>query len=311
MRGVAFRSLTEAIDTTNSHGAFLFNLFGTLAEYERVLITERVNAGLAAARRRGRKGGRPPTIDTEKVEQILAALEAGASKASVCRTFKVPRSTLIDTLRRTGWTGPGKEDEPAPQFESGCDRWPSSTRSRAPFCSTHPMFMKRPSRAMRCPLRTSLSPGRIADRIIVWVLPSNSPWCVISVVRSALGSSASGSRLRCRRPVGHRRCGVRTLCPAGGNPSRTYAGDCRRTGSPARPGERLSIPDHRGGTRGSRYRTRRADHQGRDRSPEGEEAARSCAGTADTSGDGGPGGSATTGLSRLDPGHGATVHRGA
>ena len=114
MRGVAFRSLTEAIDTTNSHGAFLFNLFGTLAEYERVLITERVNAGLAAARRRGRKGGRPPTIDTEKVEQILAALEAGASKASVCRTFKVPRSTLIDTLRRTGWTGPGKEDEPAP-----------------------------------------------------------------------------------------------------------------------------------------------------------------------------------------------------
>ena len=85
MRGVAFRSLTEAIDTTNSHGAFLFNLFG-----------------------------RPPTIDTEKVEQILAALEAGASKASVCRTFKVPRSTLIDTLRRTGWTGPGKEDEPAP-----------------------------------------------------------------------------------------------------------------------------------------------------------------------------------------------------
>lgn len=56
-RGVAFRSLTEAIDTTNSHGAFLFNLFGSLAEYERVLITERVNAGLAAARRRGRKGG--------------------------------------------------------------------------------------------------------------------------------------------------------------------------------------------------------------------------------------------------------------
>ena len=113
-RGVAFRSLTEAIDTTNSHGTFLFNLFGTLAEYERVLITERVNAGLAAARRRGRKGGRPPTIDTEKVEQIQAALEAGASKASVCRTFKVPRSTLIDTLRRTGWTGPGKEDAPAP-----------------------------------------------------------------------------------------------------------------------------------------------------------------------------------------------------
>jgi len=106
-RGVAFRSLTEAIDTTTAHGAFLFNLFGSLAEYERALIRERVAAGLAAARRRGRKGGRPPAIDPEKVEQIIAALEGGASKASVCRTFQVPRSTLIDTLERVGWTGAG------------------------------------------------------------------------------------------------------------------------------------------------------------------------------------------------------------
>lgn len=111
-RGVAFRSLTEAIDTTSVHGSFLFNLFGTLAEYERALITERVNAGLAAARRRGRKGGRPPSIDAERVDQILAALEAGTSKASVCRSFKVPRSTLIDMLKRTGWTGPGMADKP-------------------------------------------------------------------------------------------------------------------------------------------------------------------------------------------------------
>lgn len=51
IRGVAFKSLTEAIDTTTPHGSFLFNLFGTLAEYERTLITERVNAGRAAARR--------------------------------------------------------------------------------------------------------------------------------------------------------------------------------------------------------------------------------------------------------------------
>lgn len=112
-RGVAFRSLTEAIDTTSVHGSFLFNLFGTLAEYERALITERVNAGLAAARRRGRKGGRPPTIDAEKIDQILAALEGGASKASVCRSFKVPRSTLIDMLKRTGWDGAGAADKPA------------------------------------------------------------------------------------------------------------------------------------------------------------------------------------------------------
>ncbi len=54
IRGIAFRSLTGSIDTTTPHGSFLFNLFGTLAEYERTLITERVNAGLAAALRRGR-----------------------------------------------------------------------------------------------------------------------------------------------------------------------------------------------------------------------------------------------------------------
>ncbi len=112
-RGIAFRSLTEAIDTTSVHGSFLFNLFGTLAEYERALITERVNAGLAAARRRGRKGGRPPTIDAEKIDQILAALDGGASKASVCRSFKVPRSTLIDMLKRTGWAGAGTVEKPA------------------------------------------------------------------------------------------------------------------------------------------------------------------------------------------------------
>lgn len=106
-RGIAFRSLTEAIDTTTAHGEFLFNLFGSLAQYERALIRERVTAGLAAARRRGRKGGRPPSIDPERVEQIVAALEGGASKASVCRTFRVPRSTLLGTLERIGWSGVG------------------------------------------------------------------------------------------------------------------------------------------------------------------------------------------------------------
>ena len=60
-RGVAFRSLTEQMDTTTPHGEFLFSVFGALAQYERALIQERVTAGLEAARRRGRKGGRPPS----------------------------------------------------------------------------------------------------------------------------------------------------------------------------------------------------------------------------------------------------------
>lgn len=105
-RGVAFQSLTEQMDTTTPHGELLFSIFGALAQYERALTRERVIAGLAAAKRRGKHAGRPPALDQEKIDQIIAALEAGASKAAVCRTFSVARSTLIDTLARAGWTGP-------------------------------------------------------------------------------------------------------------------------------------------------------------------------------------------------------------
>ena len=114
-RGVAFRSLTEQMDTTTPHGELLFSIFGALAQYERALTKERVVAGLAAAKRRGRKGGRPPAIDAERMEQVIAALDAGASKASVCRGFKVPRSTLLDTLARAGWTGPRATTDDKPE----------------------------------------------------------------------------------------------------------------------------------------------------------------------------------------------------
>jgi DNA invertase Pin-like site-specific DNA recombinase len=103
-RDVGFRSLTEQMDTTTPHGELLFSIFGALAQYERALTRERVVAGLQAARRRGRRGGRPLAIDQEKIDQIIAALENGATKASVCRTLSIPRSTLVDTLARVGWT---------------------------------------------------------------------------------------------------------------------------------------------------------------------------------------------------------------
>lgn len=109
-QGVGFRSLTEQMDTTTAHGELLFHIFGALAQYERALTQERVRAGLAAARRRGRRGGRPPAVDAEKLESIVAALENGMSKAAVCRAFGLPRSTLIDTLARAGWTGRGSRE---------------------------------------------------------------------------------------------------------------------------------------------------------------------------------------------------------
>jgi DNA invertase Pin-like site-specific DNA recombinase len=99
-QGVAFRSLTEQMDTTTPQGAFLFSVFGALAQYERALTQERIRAGLEAARRRGKRGGRPQAISPEQLEAILAALQAGASKASLCRTFGVKRTTLYDALAR-------------------------------------------------------------------------------------------------------------------------------------------------------------------------------------------------------------------
>ncbi|TBW32700.1 recombinase family protein [Siculibacillus lacustris] len=111
VRGIAFRSLTEQMDTTTPQGEFLFHVFGALAQFERSLIQERVQAGLAAARRRGRRGGRPVAIDEEKLAAITAALEGGATKAAVCRTFGIKRSTLIDTLARIGWSAGSKPQE--------------------------------------------------------------------------------------------------------------------------------------------------------------------------------------------------------
>jgi DNA invertase Pin-like site-specific DNA recombinase len=105
-KGVAFRSLTEGMDTETPHGELLFQIFGALAQYERALTRERVQAGLAAARRRGKRGGRPAAIEAEKLEAVISALDAGTSKAAVCRTFGIARSTLLDTLARAGWIGP-------------------------------------------------------------------------------------------------------------------------------------------------------------------------------------------------------------
>ena len=110
-RGIAFRSLTEQMDTTTPQGEFLFHIFGSLAQFERSLIQERVQAGLAAARRRGRHGGRPTALDTEKLAAVTSALDAGATKAAVCRTFGIKRSTLIDSLARIGWSVGTKVEE--------------------------------------------------------------------------------------------------------------------------------------------------------------------------------------------------------
>jgi DNA invertase Pin-like site-specific DNA recombinase len=73
-RGIGFRSLTEAIDTTTAAGELFFHIFGALAQFERSIIRERTNAGLKAALARGRKGGRPKAIGDKDLAAIRALL---------------------------------------------------------------------------------------------------------------------------------------------------------------------------------------------------------------------------------------------
>ena len=100
-RGIGFRSLQESIDTTTAGGKLVFHLFGALAEFERDLIRERTNAGLAAARARGRTGGRPRALNGRQVTMATAMLGTpGANVADVCRTLGVSRTTLYRALAR-------------------------------------------------------------------------------------------------------------------------------------------------------------------------------------------------------------------
>jgi DNA invertase Pin-like site-specific DNA recombinase len=100
-RGVDFISLTEKIDTTTPGGKLIFHLMGALAEFERDLIRERTNAGLAAARARGHVGGRPKKLATNgKVALALRLVEdPHHSIDDICSTLGISRSTLYRYVR--------------------------------------------------------------------------------------------------------------------------------------------------------------------------------------------------------------------
>src|SRR5690349_13000622 len=97
-RGVGFKSLTEAIDTTTSGGKLVFHVFAALAEFERDIIRERTNAGLTAARARGRNGGRPRAAALADPKKVAVAQslydDRRLSIAEICTTLRVSRATL-------------------------------------------------------------------------------------------------------------------------------------------------------------------------------------------------------------------------
>ena len=100
--GVAFKSLQESLDTSSTGGKLVFHIFGALAEFERELIRERTLAGLATARARGRKGGRPRKLDARKIATSRRMLKGpNQSVTETAEILGVARSTLYRALTET------------------------------------------------------------------------------------------------------------------------------------------------------------------------------------------------------------------
>jgi DNA invertase Pin-like site-specific DNA recombinase len=99
-RGIGFKSLRESVDTTTPGGRLVFHLFGAPAEFERDLVRERTAAGLAAARARGRKGGRPPVLTPQKLAVARQLYDSRQhTVAAIAATLGVSRASLYRHLR--------------------------------------------------------------------------------------------------------------------------------------------------------------------------------------------------------------------
>jgi DNA invertase Pin-like site-specific DNA recombinase len=98
-RGVGFRSITEAINTTTPGGRLVFHLFGALGQFERDLLRERTRAGLAAAEARGRKGGRRPVVTAEKLRRAREIIGKGLTVREAAMRIKVGKTALYEALR--------------------------------------------------------------------------------------------------------------------------------------------------------------------------------------------------------------------
>jgi DNA invertase Pin-like site-specific DNA recombinase len=99
-RGIGFKSLTESIDTTTSGGRLVFNIFASLAEFEREIIRERTEAGLQAARTRGRTGGRPKALTDKQVDMLRQlASDKDRSVDEICRALGISRRTFYRYIK--------------------------------------------------------------------------------------------------------------------------------------------------------------------------------------------------------------------
>lgn len=104
-RGVQFRSLTESIDTSTPGGTLIFNIFGSLAQFERDLIRERTRAGLEAARARGRTGGRPVSLDEKQIKEVRRLYKSrSVTVGQIASMMRVSRTTIYRCLQKNKGT---------------------------------------------------------------------------------------------------------------------------------------------------------------------------------------------------------------
>ncbi|MFJ8243217.1 recombinase family protein [Bacillus tropicus] len=97
---INFVSIKDGIDTSTTMGKFLFHIFGAMAEMEREIITERVISGVAAAKARGREGGRKKAHTRQQIESMMELIEMGnKTKVEICEIFNVSRATLYRYIK--------------------------------------------------------------------------------------------------------------------------------------------------------------------------------------------------------------------
>jgi DNA invertase Pin-like site-specific DNA recombinase len=100
-RQIGFTCLQEAIDTSTSGGKLIFHIFSALAEFERDLIPERTQAGVKAARARGKMGGRPPLLDNRQITRMIEMYdEQKNTVAEICKIYDISRPSFYNYLKR-------------------------------------------------------------------------------------------------------------------------------------------------------------------------------------------------------------------
>lgn len=100
-QGIAFKSITESIDTSSPGGKLIFHIFGALAEFERNIIRERTKAGLSAARARGKVGGRPKALTESKRKALISLYnQKQHTIKELCEMFNIKKATLYKYVKQ-------------------------------------------------------------------------------------------------------------------------------------------------------------------------------------------------------------------